>query len=323
MALYAFDGTWDEWDPDKEALDDEDKRDRPFSNIVLMCMNYDGPFFYKTGPGTRLGKIGAGIGGAMGLGASRRLTEQFKSLRNQFKNGDEVIDIIGFSRGAATARMFVDRINNEYDDIENKNGSALTEPPEIRFLGIFDTVASFGFAWTDEEWNFQPRVPKIVRSVRHAMSMDERRETFDLDRIAEPYAPQQDAMEVWFRGGHSDIGGTASLPADGSRKGKEPNRGRGNISLSWMLREARAFGLPFNQDYIDKMAADIDPNAPVMASKDPFDFGFLGIERGDHALEMEDDDLYHRTVNACTLKRTIHGVPLAKVPANVADQNFV
>lgn len=323
MALYAFDGTWDKWDPENETLNDEGRRDKPFTNVVLMCMNYNGHFHYIDGPGSRFGKIGHTLGGAMGIGASNRVSKQFKRLRAQFAQGDEVIDVIGYSRGAAAARMFVDRINNDYDEIVDENGSELSKPPDIRFLGVFDTVASFGFAWTEEEWNFQPRVPAIVRHVRHAMSMDERRETFDLDRVAEPYAQPDQVKEVWFRGGHSDIGGNASVPAEGSRKGKTPNRARTNISLTWMMREAKGCGLPFTQDYIDQQTRVIDPNAPIAASKDPFDFGLLGIERGDHELEMEVDDLYHHTVKQCDLRRTIHGVPLAKVPEAVPEKNFV
>lgn len=322
MALYAFDGTWDTWDPENEMINDEAKRSRPFTNVVLMCMNYDGPFFYKDGPGSRFGPIGRSLGGAMGIGASYRVYEQFKMLRKQFAKGDEIIDVIGYSRGAAAARMFVDRINNEYDEIIRKDGTMLASPPEIRFIGLFDTVASFGFAWTDEEWNFQPCIPAIVRHVRHAMSLDECRETFDIDRVAEPYALKQEVKEVWFRGGHGDIGGNADIPAEGSRKGRLPNRARTNISLTWMLSEALACGLPFNQDYIDQMADIIDPNAPVTAPKDRLDLPWI-VKRRDHELEIEVDDLFHHTVRQCELKRTTHGKPLAKIPDNVPPQNFV
>ena len=319
MALYAFDGTWDEWDPETETLATESRRERPFSNVVLACMHYPGQYSYVNGPGTRGWKFSHAFGGAMGIGASRRMIEQFKALRQKFAAGDDVIDIIGYSRGAAIARMFVDRIYADYDDIRDATGQQLTAPPTVRFLGLFDTVASFGFAWTDEEWHFQPWIPGNVKQVRHAMSMDERRETFELDRIAEPYAFEQEVKEVWFRGGHSDIGGNAVV-------GKNPwvaNRERGSISLTWMMEEARDCGVRFSDEAIDKFRALVDVDAPITAARDPVDFAFLGFERGDHALEIEGDDLFHRSVRECSLKKTVHKVKLAALPADVPDENFV
>jgi hypothetical protein len=135
----------------------------------------------------------------------------------------------------------------------------------IHFLGIWDTVKSYG--------GIRPimlphlRHNPIVRTVRHALALDERRSWFnattwgqlDLDacgakrRLKTEDLPQyksQDIEEVWFRGCHSDIGGGDMEAVTAS------------ISLRWMLREARAAGLVLNRYGEHEVCTD-DPPCPV------------------------------------------------------------
>ena len=97
-----------------------------------------------------------------------------RALIQEYKNGNTVIDIIGFSRGAALAREFANMINEgsfftgNYQHEWNRYGRLFTRRvfqkcPEVRFLGIFDTVASFGMPGNDVDvvrdrtiWNIQP-----------------------------------------------------------------------------------------------------------------------------------------------------------------------
>lgn len=62
MALYAFDGTWNENKPD----DAED------TNVFKFKEAYQGNKFYVEGVGTRFGILGRVFGGIFGAG-SRRL----------------------------------------------------------------------------------------------------------------------------------------------------------------------------------------------------------------------------------------------------------
>jgi hypothetical protein len=132
-----------------------------------------------------------------------------------------------------------------------------SHPCNIRFLGIFDTVKSVGY--------FSPRnLPHtrhnpIVQTVCHALSLHERRSFYapttwgglDADTRPAVYVPAcwgsgrygpairwQDVKEVWFAGCHSDVGGgyprECSSPAD--------------VSLRWMLEEARAHGLMISHE---------------------------------------------------------------------------
>ena len=169
MALYAFDGTWDEWDPTRSLSNDDIARET-VTNVVIMCQAYEragGFVSYAAGVGTRLGILGDVAGGVLGIGASRRVREQMRRLRNRYAT-DPIIDVVGYSRGAATARMFLDEIAEDFDTIRDANGQPLTAPPPVRFVGLFDTVASFGIPLGNIEWFFQPKLPANVQAAFHA-----------------------------------------------------------------------------------------------------------------------------------------------------------
>ena len=69
--------------------------------------------------------------------------------------------------------------------------------------------------------------------IRHAVSIDERRAFFRENSFGEPHDAQQDILEVWFAGVHSDVGG--SYPESKSQLSQ--------IALRWMLCEAELAGL--------------------------------------------------------------------------------
>ena len=179
--------------------------------------------WFETSTGKTLDFI---FGGAFGIGAKGIVNQAFNRLKNNVSKGDGVIDIIGFSRGAAIARMFADKVTIDFRKLD------LEQPLEIRFIGLFDTVASFGNPFNENELYFQNNLPWTVRNAYHAMSLDLNRAGFGLDRTFGNHV-----LEVWFRGGHGDVGGNSSL-ADGT-----PNRLRTNISLNFMLKKAIASGV--------------------------------------------------------------------------------
>ena len=286
MALYAFDGTGDRWSPgsrwnvsDLQALSADERREllatitptsktankRFLTNVVFFYKEYaasglQAEYFPGVGSGawfeTKSGKtLDFIFGGAFGIGAQGIVNQAFKRLKRNFERGDREIDIIGFSRGAATARMFADRVALAYQKLDK----TLAEPPEIRFIGLFDTVASFGNPLNNNEVFFQNDLPWIVRNAFHAMSLDLNRLGFGLDR-----AYGNHILEVWFRGGHGDVGGNSGL------KSGEPNRLRTNITLNFMLKKAIASGIKLNTKGLagvanPSQASDypIDLNAPL------------------------------------------------------------
>ena len=243
MALYAFDGTWNR---DQEV----DERDTNVLKFFNLSAEPDDRKLYVPGVGSKLGVIGQAFGGAFGIGAEDRIENAFKHLQHVWKPG-EPIDVIGFSRGSATALDFVNKI------VDRRHKPGAPQPP-IRFLGLFDTVASFGLPNVgpdkQHDFNFGHKLtlPKgDVLHCFHAMALDERRQSFGVTRI-------EGAHEVWFRGCHSDVGG-----------------GNGNtklsfIALRWMVRKAALCGVPIDRTRVAAMALDagIDPNAPLKLPKD-------------------------------------------------------
>ncbi|KAG8932833.1 hypothetical protein FRC00_014052 [Tulasnella sp. 408] len=117
---------------------------------------------------------------------------------------------------------------------------------EVEFVGIWDSVSSVGFipqALPNTKTN------RIVKHVRHALALDERRARFE-SSYWNPGPTSQDVIgeekkngliglkesertveEVWFAGGHGDVGGGWQ----GLRQESQLSR----IPLRWMIREAK------------------------------------------------------------------------------------
>ena len=133
MALYAFDGTWNKPDTDDDGLDSN-------TNVYNFLQFYapgdpdarQKMEEYKTGVGTRLGAPGRVVGGFFEAGGRDRVHEMVESFSNNWlRNGpeDRTVDIIGFSRGAALALHF----SNKLASGVTINGEVVK--PAIRFLG--------------------------------------------------------------------------------------------------------------------------------------------------------------------------------------------
>jgi len=238
MALYAFDGTWNE-DEAEEAKE---------TNVLgfCKCLPLDVNVFYLEGVGTRLGFIGKLLGAVTGAGGRFRINRAMEQLNQYFTEGDRTIDIIGFSRGASLALHFANQVQEE------KAGA------EVRFLGLWDTVASFGIPGNDLNIGWDLTLPDNVKHCYHAMALDERRGNFPLTRVE----PRKGGMlgdrlhEVWFRGVHSDVGGGKCA-------------GLGNLALCWMLRRAKEVGLPVDEAKLQAHEALCDAAAPISKNFDP------------------------------------------------------
>src|SRR6266540_4053943 len=136
-----------------------------------------------------------------------------------------------------------------------------TRWPTIRFVGVWDTVASVivpradRFYWPSlEELAFTLLNPS-VQTFRQAISIDERRCMFRPKKWDEPqtYKPvrfndvksaPQDIMQVWFAGVHSDIGG--GYPEKQSGLSKYP--------LLWMIDEAVKCGIEVDPRTVNTLA---------------------------------------------------------------------
>lgn len=208
-------------------------------------------------------------GQATGYGLRHKITSLYEFLIDHYKEGDRVY-LFGFSRGAFTVRalagllcrfgvlkpehrnlvpyawemyqphyeLLSDRDALEHQKVVREFRRLFTQPlKEITFLGLWDTVKSYGYVWPQSLPH--TRHNEKVKTVRHALALYERRAFFSptnwgsldtdpADRKINQH-PEQDVQEVWFAGYHSDVGGGC----------KEEESGLARYSLKWMIDEAR------------------------------------------------------------------------------------
>ncbi len=249
MALYAFNGTWNSEKTD--VLTTPDNEYHTNTNVLKFRDAYSGANgYYTNGVGTRFGAFGRFFGGAFGVGGHDRINDALDHVRARLAAGDGTIDVVGFSRGAALALAFTNRVYKQV--IDPRTG----KPPVIRFLGLWDVVGSFGipinlgpFLFQEYNLGYTLTLPQNVEYCYHAMALDERRQTFRVTRL-------KGAREVWFRGAHSDVGGGNG------------NIGLNNIAFCWMLRKAAASGLPVDQVRVLEASTASKPATDVKWPRD-------------------------------------------------------
>lgn len=281
MALYAFDGTWNS-DKDGDDVGHTDTNVLRFFRAYSARSGTDDD--YIPGIGTRFGGLGKVIGGMFGAGELSRLDEAYEQLcRNWVVNNDHVIDIVGFSRGAATSLDFCHVIQDR--GIRRPGTNVVVDAaPQIRFVGVFDVVAAFGAGFLgNSALNFghHLHLPKSgVRYCFHALALDEKRLSFIPTRL-------NGAYEVWFRGVHSDIGG-----GNGNRK-------LNDITLKWMMSKAMAAGLPIAD--ADIAALHPDPDADPQSDPPFLDLrNIAAVDRRHYT--AEDRDGYRCAPSTCSIE---------------------
>ncbi|WP_052239513.1 T6SS phospholipase effector Tle1-like catalytic domain-containing protein [Pseudomonas brassicacearum] len=99
---------------------------------------------------------------------------------------------------------FDGELRTRLDEYKRKEGIE-TYKIKVEAIGVFDTVPSLGFFLDDDPDNH--RLELYAGRGYHAMSLDEQRDDFRLQRFGVPQFESQILEEVWFAGGHSDIGG--------------------------------------------------------------------------------------------------------------------
>lgn len=137
-----------------------------------------------------------------------------------------------------------------------------TRWPTIKFLGVWDTVASVITPTPDRFYTFTLQTLPYtqhnpsVKVFRHAIAIDERRrmfrlspwdegQTFMKNRFSKTNnAEPQDCRQVWFAGVHADIGG--GYP--------EKESGLSKFPLLWMIDEAIQHGLAVDKRTINHIA---------------------------------------------------------------------
>ena len=190
------------------------------------------------------------------------------------------INVIGFSRGAAGARVFVNKLINKWAPngrIGYQTGKYALNY-EVNFVGLFDTVASVGppdstratvdigkfdghFAFANDG---RLNIPKEVRYCYHAFSIHEQRMSFPLDsiRIGDSYGAGV-REEVAYPGVHSDVGGGYAPNEQGkgrTTKSRDDSHKLSQIPLHDMYLKAASYGVQLHAE-----DALCDPKSPLSA----------------------------------------------------------
>jgi exonuclease VII small subunit len=219
------------------ACTDNDDNDSKYSNVKYIYDMYLGDGkeiennfktrkFYQRGVGSHEDDSFTESG--MGTGSGKRFDNVMfhieKYISDYKEKADDILptiiqlDVFGFSRGAAMARHFVNCIKQNYFDFKDSeiNNVFSNHNIQINFLGVFDTVGSFGIAGDNDDIGFSFHIkPSWIESKAvHIYALNEYRWGFDLQALSK----EQDSnypinifdeklIEVGLPGVHSDIGG--------------------------------------------------------------------------------------------------------------------
>ncbi|MCU0912881.1 MAG: DUF2235 domain-containing protein [Rhodobacteraceae bacterium] len=211
-------------------------KSRQEHHIRNSCGGYARKFgrIYKQGIGTRDGwsdawsVTGAGLGmGATGVesrvyDACLDVGRMIRDLSPGVEPTEIIMDVFGFSRGAAAARYFVNCFRQGfimYDQyFVNRRRAAVPRGRRVRFrfVGIFDTVAAVG--WGDDDDNGPVNVhlsTAQAEKIFHLTAADEYRKNFRLNHNLDRTSRVGNAALLSGSGGearelpgaHSDVGG--------------------------------------------------------------------------------------------------------------------
>jgi uncharacterized protein (DUF2235 family) len=282
-------------------------------------------------------------GSAIGYGLKRNVEHLYSYLAEHFADGDRVY-LFGFSRGAFTVRVVAGLLARcgllyprnlkefpegfhlyepHFETYRNdpaklnelkrkiakfKADYARPEQCSIHFLGVWDTVKSYGYL--NPRSLPHTRHNPLVSTVRHALSIDERRSFFalttwggrDLDQeqgcLPQDSQPEaQNVKEVWFAGDHSDVGGGHKDSAVGLAK----------ISLRWMVNEAASVRLRVNKDKYREMFED-ENSDPCKRHDEAERWIWRRLER-----------LPRRDLNNCPLPPTLNWTWRSTGPRTISD----
>ena len=256
--------------------------------------------YYHPGVGGEGGLLNAILGGAIGAGISRHICSAYHWLGGNYEEGDHIFlfgfsrgaftarSLGGFlSQGLLDLRDLSSseswlRVHRAYElGYRNKNAKQADwadpgwrffhqgQPTPISFVGVWDTVGALGvpddleflnFFDNKAKWEFHnTAIGTNVAMARHAMALDEVRSCFCVTRWQNA-AQHPDAVELWFPGAHSDVGG-GYADCDLS-----------NGALLWMMAESAKAGLIFRDGIQDTIKAD-----PLGAMHNSFKGAFASL----------------------------------------------
>jgi hypothetical protein len=135
--------------------------------------------------------------------------KMFSALANHRLIKSISFSVFGFSRGAALARAFTNRLAEQLVPAGSNTYKFQGVEARVNFLGIFDTVASFGLPgqnWGGEQTK-DLTIPPHVEACHHHVAAHEVRFSFPVDLIRDRSEYHSNMVEKVYPGVHSDVGG--------------------------------------------------------------------------------------------------------------------
>ncbi|MBK8858057.1 MAG: DUF2235 domain-containing protein [Opitutaceae bacterium] len=244
--VFLFDGTWNDetgpnpadffWDQERKLWVSRTDPARAYAPIItnvaktMHALAADGPgqlthYFRGVGNDDENDVINKITEGATAAEEKSIRSNAYLAFLQHYRRGDR-ISILGFSRGAASARLFArdlrkrglqdsvmvesrrQRVRNSGDSrlevwglYTHKSRTLLAgDRLDLAFIGVWDTVAtSLGVKPAELEPD------AAVGHVVHCVALDEERKLYAPSLLQDSLRPN--AKEVWFPGCHSDVGG--------------------------------------------------------------------------------------------------------------------
>jgi len=233
--------------------------------------------YYQKGVGTG-NFINRWLAGPTGLGLSENIKDAYRFIANNYRPDDEIF-LFGFSRGAYTVRSLVGFIDHAgllpkeqmfhmpdaYDlyqslkkigpEEEEEQDAFLKRAekfrkahgsprPEIKFLGVWDTVGMLGIPDKRfprlKRYSFhRPHASRLLKHRFQALAIHEQRNSFP-PAFWEPEdeEPAEKLEQRWFAGVHTNIGGSYE------------NDGLANIAFHWIKDKAILAGLEVDTEFL-------------------------------------------------------------------------
>lgn len=231
-----------------------------------------------------------------GRGLSRQIRRAYGWLASRYRPGDRIF-LLGYSRGAFAVRSLagvIDRVGLLRQEQATERAVTLAwrhyrrDPgstsarafhrrfchPEapVEMVGVWDTVKALGLRlpllWMLAERQTAFHSHALGPSIRHgfhALALHETRAVLAPVLWSCPPDWQGNVEQVWFRGGHGDVGGHLG--------GYHPARPLANIPLVWMLDRAESCGLALPEGW--RARYPCDPEAPMRGTWRGFGAVFL------------------------------------------------
>jgi uncharacterized protein (DUF2235 family) len=217
--------------------------------------------------------------GVLGDSILQKVKDGYTQIAHVYEPGDSIYTF-GFSRGAYTARSLagmiavcglpaggfdsalVDQAFAAYRDPVNRAtilaGLAKYQLQNctIQMVGVWDTVGALGvpaiFGGVDlTQYGFlDTSLHPNVQHACHCMSIDEERKQFPATLWTSAPVGAQTIDQVWFCGCHGDVGGGTEVGG-----GVDDTTMLSDITLSWMVGKAAAFGVVFDPGFLAQCTA--------------------------------------------------------------------